>query len=90
MTHKFHSGPLPHVGWWLCEDLIDIKNIWRWWDGRAWSWFFVPADPTPIIDDFVAEKYRYSKNIRWSHYWPENARVPRINPDTGEVTGGAA
>ena len=25
--------------------------------------------------------------IFWSFYWPEHARVARVNPETGEVTG---
>lgn len=29
----------------------------------------------------------YQDLIAWTHHWPENARVARVNPLTGEVTG---
>ena len=91
MTHKFHSGPPPHVGWWMCGKYMEFPETWRWWNGDwygDWSYFFVPNDSTPRPDELAPDNF--TKNIRWCHYWPKNARVPRINPNTGEVTGGAA
>lgn len=78
---KWHSGPPPHVGWWNAS-AGDYEEIWRWWDGECWS---DPAYSTQDAD--VAQwsalcpaRYSAQSRIRWTTYWPENARVPRIDP----------
>lgn len=74
----WHSGPPPHVGWWNASNCWAL-DAWRWWDGTAWSY--------PSYSDhegFALAALRVDPDqgsIEWTTYWPEHARVPRINPD---------
>ena len=89
-TTMFPGKP-PHVGWWLTLDSMGVK-LWRWHDGVKWSMPVVDS-VTPALAGWCAGNYTSLKNnfsIRWCWYWPKHARVPRINPATGEVTGGQA
>jgi len=81
---KWHKGPPPHVGWWLANP-IESPDIWRWWNGKYWS-----AGATCWLLKEQAE-YRAkhkslldNEQIYWCDYYPENARVPRINPNESE------
>lgn len=77
----WHKGPPPHVGWWNASR-NRMHFIWRWWDGEQWS--------IDVRDDYHAQgaagyavcraPERFQQFIEWSDYWPENARVPRIDP----------
>ena len=81
---KWHKGPPPHVGWWLAS-VGCIDNIWRWWDGTAWSHPLgdgAPLASVKLCADLYAQ-YETQKSIKWSDYYPENARVPRIDPRKG-------
>jgi len=86
---KWSSGPPPHIGWWNASTKM-IGDVFRWWDGSRWSMAAWKWE-----DEFCASHWASiesicdSTSIMWSYYWPRNARVPRINPITGEVTGGA-
>lgn len=81
-NRTWYNGPPPHVGWWNAS-FSRSKEAWRWWNGKGWS---VPAyEDQPLLE--VKEKARIpslipksGKRIEWSDYWPENARVPRIDP----------
>lgn len=89
MTKRvWNSGPPPHVGWWNASWLKSDAS-WRWWNGVRWS---------RAVQDYcdVAEAGGCAAkptgavcqaDILWTRYWPENARVARINPQTGKVTG---
>lgn len=75
---KWHKGPPPHVGWWNASS-CRLNQSWRWWDGTCWS---VCADPYQSAES-AAEDARVVCNsalIEWTDYYPEGARVPRINP----------
>jgi hypothetical protein len=86
IEQKWHKGPPPHVGWWVASALNDI-GAWRWWNGRFWSF--------PVHCSVCAEAASVSADmstlndlrIEWHPRYPKGARVPRINPATGEVTG---
>ncbi len=75
----WHKGPPPHIGWWNASR-IGATDCWRWWDGGCWS--------APVWDGGgacyagVTAKIKDPEQsiIEWSDYWPENARVPRIDP----------
>jgi hypothetical protein len=81
----WHAGPPPHIGWWnasVCSDL----EAWRWWDGTRWSKAAYPDEfwgleeiqmwaETPASEE-------HQQRVRWTHLWPDNALVPRINPAT--------
>lgn len=77
---KWHSGPPPHIGWWNAS-LDRGEDVWRWWDGREWSWCVGESEPisTAVLNAKIKLPYFHSI-ISWSDYWPENARVPRIDP----------
>ena len=78
---EWHSGPPPHVGWWNASN-TEHPDTWRWWDGEKWS--------APAFNDYSAKQagvqantehdLGLGKTIVWSDYYPENARVPRVNP----------
>jgi hypothetical protein len=78
-ARKWHKGPPPHVGWWEASTNQN-RNVWRWWCGSSWSEFSTPCE-TPYCASLIAKYNYYSvKRMEWTYYWPENARVPRINP----------
>lgn len=89
MTKRvWNSGPPPHVGWWEAS-LANTRGIWRWWDGKNWSLGCTPSNSASDVSDLASSPtWCWPDQIKWTHYWPENARVPRINPETGEKTGG--
>lgn len=86
IEQKWHDGPPPHVGWWNASNGAN-PSVWRWWNGEWWS---VPAREFTKDQNGLAASPSFSpiSRIKWHPRWPENARVPRINPETGEVTGG--
>ena len=81
----WHKGPPPHVGFWFT--CTTNGAYWRWWN-MSWS---IPIStltkPEHVAFQASLEAYDASLPIEWCYYWPENARVARINPETGEVTG---
>lgn len=80
----WHSGPPPHVGWWNASN-ARWTGQWRWWDGVQWSdW----AGPSYTAKDARAAVLRldYDGGIEWSDYYPEGARVPRVNPADPYIT----
>ena len=91
MEIKWNAGYPTHVGWWRTKDAF-CDDAWRWWDGKRWS--------TIALDTYSAQEAAQAANcqrsylattiVHWCMYWPKNARVKRINPKTGEVTGGVA
>ena len=85
-ARKWRIGPPPHAGWWKTRKGMAGAE-WRWWDGIAWSW--------PVAsnagDAAIAKAMRPwgdAAAIVWCWDWPDGARVPRINPATGVMTGG--
>lgn len=82
MTERvWHKGPPPHVGWWNASTVCD-DDAWRWWDGIRWSnatW----ANKSSTAARNTAKTKAFGSiqgEVEWTHYYPENARVPRIAP----------
>lgn len=82
----WQKGAPPHVGWWRLKtsfDKLDGAHL-AWFDGRAFGLFRSSGCPPSGEEQTgfwsIGEK-------PWSYYWPTNARVARINPQTGECTG---
>ena len=87
----WNTGAPPHVGWWAVHaSWGKLGDFHAWWDGKMWS------NQTCSKD----EDCRYATNnlsaheagvygdwSKWSWAWNEDARVARVNPETGEVTG---
>lgn len=72
----WNDGPPPFVGWWNAR--------WRWWDGKTWSGSAGSSwDEVQILNPpaFRMPPQR-SSLIQWTDYYPDNARVPRIDPTT--------
>lgn len=90
-VRHWNPGPPPHVGWWNAT-ISGIRTAWRWWDGRRWSHFAGPADDDHSAGRAASSKTAstFSESIEWSDYYPANARVPRIDPATGEPMPGLA
>lgn len=84
-SRVWNSGPPPHVGWWNASIAQD-ENAWRWWDGVQWSdW----AGPSYTAEDARAAVLRldYEGGIEWTDYYPEGARVPRVDPAAPRIAG---
>lgn len=78
---EWHSGPPPHVGWWLAS-VAKAPNIWRWWNGEVWSKdVHEAADADMACAISMRAAIESPTAIFWSDYWPENARVARAHPD---------
>lgn len=76
----WHKGPPPHVGWWNASNIRN-RGSWRWWDGRRWS-LDACAAHEPSYVAVRAGQYQsvYTTVTEWTHYYPEGARVPRVDP----------
>jgi len=75
----WHKGAPPHVGWWNASTHKD-PDIWRWWDGERWTaGRYYKAPPEFAAVDEVG-RASCPGGIEWTHAYPENARVPRIDP----------
>lgn len=78
---KWNKGAPPYIGWWNAS-AHRSEIIWRWWDGKCWS-----QNAYFRLNSMQAEKCAKRKSkisdrfIEWTSYWPENAQVPRINPN---------
>ena len=80
---SWHTGSPPHVGWWNAA-FGKFQGIWRWWNGVRWSlcahYTDTPEEAGKLAEIPVTESATTLSRIYWSDYWPENARVPRIDP----------
>ena len=87
---RWQAGDAPHVGWWFTKvpggDGASLQ-AWRWWNGSYWSCPVRALASAPQAAK-VASMPSYRDEIRWCRDWPAGARVQRVNPRTGEVTGG--
>ena len=91
-TEGWNEGTPPHVGWWSVEGAIPSgaeDNMWRsWWDGAKWS---AQENSTDADGSFAWNSLGSLRagdlGTSWCWLWPEHARVARVNPETGEVTG---
>lgn len=77
---EWRSGPPPHVGWWNAS-AGRSKVMWRWWDGKRWSRAAADFRSSKTAARRAEEPTLYTGAIEWRHYYPEGARVPRINPE---------
>ena len=75
----WHKGPPPHIGWWNASP-SRIKNEWRWWNGFCWSWFAREYYSGKMAAEIADVRSEITTLIKWTDYWPKNARVPRIKP----------
>lgn len=76
----WHKGPPPHIGWWNASR-SRIVYMWRWWDGAEWSIPACEANFAQLAFQSVPHKDTHKeKNILWTDYYPEGARVPRVDP----------
>lgn len=76
----WHNGPPPFPGWWNASDCGSVDR-WRWWDGHYWSWCAYDALPEQEAAFLASRRTTLPRaSIQWTDYWPENARVPRIDP----------
>lgn len=83
-VRTWHKGPPPHVGWWNARVLsFSGDDKWGWWDGARWSVFAaekLSADAAAECAKKVGGDKGGTGHVEWTDYWPENARVPRIDP----------
>lgn len=88
----WNTGAPPHVGWWTVKGCFRAASSsdgrWRaWWDGDMWS----AQTSSEISHSYSTERMRHEEPGEdwgyWSWAWPQNSRVARVNPETGDVTG---
>lgn len=83
---EWKSGPPPHVGWW--NTAVDpqphkMGAIWRWWDGKRWSYYAGDSDSAEEAGRMAESKRHPNDTVLWRYYYPKDARVPRIDPAQG-------
>lgn len=76
----WHSGPPPYIGWWNASTNQN-REYWRWWNGKVWSHVLCDDDVMPSLK-MLSLTFDCPCHIQWTDFWPENARVPRIDPGT--------
>lgn len=79
VKRKWHKGPPPHVGWWESSVFRQI-GVWRWWNGAYWSFPAKFDTSTELVLDRASVEGLGGCFVEWTTYYPENARVPRIDP----------
>lgn len=77
---RWFSGPPPHIGWWEAS-VANSPDVWRWWNGEAWSWPVNAHHKLSVIGRIASMREPIWLEIEWTERWPENARVPRVNPN---------
>jgi len=75
-----HTGPPPFVGWWNAFIETPGRDKWRFWDGAGWSFLLRPSSSVEQVGSLAGYRTSASKSsqVRWTWYYPENARVPRL------------
>lgn len=76
----WHKGPPPHPGWWLASTTRN-KRLWRWWSGIGWSRAFLDSEAVTTLDLSEFGGLSSCDYIEWSDYYPEDARVERVDPN---------
>lgn len=76
---NWHDGPPPFVGWWRVEAPLLRKATWSWWDGERWSGVCFKDEPMEFVALLSSCAWQ-GDPLRWSDYYPPNARVPRVKP----------
>lgn len=84
----WRSGPPPHVGWWNASANRGL-DAWRWWDGKQWSLFAYSQELSDMAAS-VAGRPAPECDIKWTHFYPKNARVPRIDPGAAKPVSAKA
>lgn len=83
-ARTWRGGPPPHVGWWNASRTKCVL-AWRWWNGQEWSSVAYEGQ-SPATARRRANVSHGTKYISWTDYWPENSRVPRLDPTDGHWT----
>jgi hypothetical protein len=76
----WRSGWPPFTGWWNMSKTFD-KQLWRWvnLEEKQLSIGYYPLDHLPKRELSYVE-FANIKDFKYRDYWPENARVDRVNP----------
>lgn len=75
----WHKGPPPHAGWWNAG-FGRRDEWWRWWDGELWSDSAHETESSASAGKSALKRQYIISYVEWTDYWPENARVPRVDP----------
>ena len=75
-----YIGPPPFVGWWNAFIETPGRDKWRFWDGVSWSLVLRPSSSIEQVGRLSGYRISTSRSrgVRWTWYYPENARVPRL------------
>jgi len=79
----WNKGFPPHTGWWNAS-VIRSDLIWRWFDAETQQWGQACSEESSKKHLRLAARTPVSQEdndqMEWTDYWPENSRVPRIDP----------
>lgn len=78
----WHKGWPPFTGWWNMNSVWD-RDTWRWVDveNKFISMPVYQNDRLIVAEELARIEDGLSINkFEYTFYWPENARVPRIDP----------
>lgn len=81
----WHKGPPPFSGWWNAS-MQKAEDSWRWWDGENWSYPLGESSRLEYVTSMSRVPAFPQEKVEWTDYWPENARVPRLDPTGGHWT----
>lgn len=82
----WNAGAPPHVGWWHVNAGTSDKYL-SWWNGEFFGRLLYFGNDKDIKSKTYCVEKTGAVFDKWSWLWPENARVARVNTETGEVTG---
>jgi hypothetical protein len=74
----WNKGAPPHVGWWNASN-CQADNAWRWWDGKRWGRVTYAFNSGAKAKAQAMRQAPQQDKIEWSDYWPEGARVVRLD-----------
>lgn len=83
----WNEGAPPHVGWWNVKCSGTNDKYLSWWNGEFFGRLMYFGNDKDIQSKTYCLEKTGARLDKWSWLWPSNARVARVNPETGEVTG---
>lgn len=80
-NRKWNKGKPPFDGWWnvKTDEWDEVGEFWSFYCHGVWHSIVCEGDN---FRRWAMQKTSFDQgDFEWCDYWPENARVPRINPN---------
>lgn len=81
MRDAWNRGAPPHDGWWSVRTSFNDKEgeFWSFFCGGMWH-CIGDCEDMDVEDWAMLETGWGQLSFEWCYFYPENARVPRIDP----------